>query len=169
MQKFSNRRYVISRQSHDPCNVVLIERTVHHLSQQTRFESITFHSFGTDNQIRMRQLFHFFQSENLVCTSPVIFLLFIAACPTQPLQPSHRYGVQVRWTCGVSVYYLFLACRVSFSTRASVQSRTTVNQLGTHIRRFYVPAPWWEPGHRKPVLGSRNWLRKLGERAHDRN
>ena len=82
-------------------------------------------------------------------------------------------------TCGVvyalfglmrspCIYCLCLAHRLSFSTLATVQSLTTVNQRKNIDPYFKSQLYVEDPGHQKPILISSNGLSKSRERVQDR-
>ena len=62
------------------------------------------------------------------------------------------------------VYCLYLAGRVSFSTREPVQSLQSAKDIDPYFKsQLYVD----EPGHRKPVLILLNGLSKRRERERE--
>ena len=73
--------------------------------------------------------------------------------------------VGVRCPC---IYCLFLAHRISFSTRAPVQSLITANQRKTDAR-ILISGRVENHGHRKLVRNLPNRLKIPEDRAHDRN
>ena len=130
--------------------------------------SIVFNPLGDDSPVRMWAFIPLLVEWELGLNNHRWFCCFSKRTLFGVHSPcSHR--CVVRWGGHVwcpCMYCLCLACRVSLSTRASVQSLTTANQRRTYFKfQLYVV----DPSHQKPVLILPNGLSKPRERAHDRN
>ena len=109
------------------------------------------------------ELFHFSWSENLAHSSPSNHMWFLGCFSQRALHDVHspcshrsvvRWGGHMGCSC---VYCLCLAGRVSFSTRAPVQSLTTANHKRT-LTRILSPSSMW----RTPATESQYSFYRMG-------